>query len=210
MTSVARSDERRLVPTDMFSHRPLVVDGGAGFGRHGASQRIHRKAARQAPSTWIHAAILVAARPPTQTMVTGSPGLMRAASQLIERLARRTQPWDTAVPSVPPTLVSPCRAIWPGPPSNSWKTFERALVARANGAPGAVPGQPHVLLDEELAGGRGRRRLADDRLVGAQLLRRCDRRSTDRAPRLTTRCQSVADMLVFAALIQPDAGASYP
>ena len=28
-------------------------------------------------------------------MVTGSPGLMRAASQLIERLARRTQPWET-------------------------------------------------------------------------------------------------------------------
>ena len=40
--------------------------------------------------------------------------------------------------SVPPTFVSPCRAICPGPPANSCKTPERELSARANGAPTAL------------------------------------------------------------------------
>ena len=39
------------------------------------------------------------------------------------------------MPGTPPTFSSPCRAIWPGPPSNSCNTFERALSASAYGAP---------------------------------------------------------------------------
>ena len=34
-------------------------------------------------------------------------------------------------------FASPCSAIWPGPPSNSCKTSERALNASAKGAPGS-------------------------------------------------------------------------
>ena len=54
---------------------------------------------------------------------------------------RRTQPCEAAVPGVPPTLARPCSAIWPGPPSKSWNTSERALNASANGAPTAFAGR---------------------------------------------------------------------
>ena len=68
-------------------------------------------------------------------MVTGTPGAIRAASQRMLRLERRTHPWDTAVPSVPPMFPTPCMAVAPGPPPNSCNTLERALSASANGAP---------------------------------------------------------------------------
>src|SRR5581483_8628544 len=69
-------------------------------------------------------------------MLTGTPEPMRAAIQLIELLASRMQPCDSAVPSCPPRFSTPWMAIWPGPPSNSWNTFERSLVASAYGPPG--------------------------------------------------------------------------
>jgi len=62
------------------------------------------------------------------------------SEQLIAALLRRTQPWETALPSVPPTFASPCMAIWPEPPSNCCRTLERALNASAYGAPTA-PGR---------------------------------------------------------------------
>lgn len=40
-------------------------------------------------------------------MVTGTPGETRAASQLMLLLPRRMQPWETAVPSVPPMFPTP-------------------------------------------------------------------------------------------------------
>ena len=64
-------------------------------------------------------------------MVTGMPGPMRVPSQVTARVSRRMHPWETAVPRVPPMLLVPWRAIWPGPPANSWRTFERALIASA-------------------------------------------------------------------------------
>jgi TetR/AcrR family transcriptional repressor of mexJK operon len=77
-------------------------------------------------------------------MVTGTPGAIRAASQRMLRLARRTQPCEAAVPSVPPRFAIPWTAIWPEPPSNSCNTLERALNARANGAP-ALSGRIRTL-----------------------------------------------------------------
>ena len=70
-------------------------------------------------------------------MVTGVPGPMRVASQVMACVSRRMHPWDTAVPRMPPMLFVPCSAICPGPPSNCCSTFERALSASAYGAPTA-------------------------------------------------------------------------
>ena len=50
-------------------------------------------------------------------------------------VARRTHPWETAVPGIPPMFAMPWSAVCPGPPSNSWSAFERALSASAYGAP---------------------------------------------------------------------------
>ncbi len=63
--------------------------------------------------------------------VTGTPAPIRPTSQIIAAVSSRMQPCETAVPSTPPTLFSPCSAICPGPPSNSCRTFERALSASA-------------------------------------------------------------------------------
>jgi hypothetical protein len=48
-------------------------------------------------------------------------------------LSNRMQPWDAAVPSgaIERGPLRPWRAIWPGPPSNSCRTLEKALVASA-------------------------------------------------------------------------------
>jgi hypothetical protein len=64
-------------------------------------------------------------------MVTGVPGAMWCASQVMFAVLSRTHPWEAAVPGMPPMLLVPCSAICPGPPSNSWSTFERALSASA-------------------------------------------------------------------------------
>ncbi|HEV7943334.1 MAG TPA: hypothetical protein VGP17_11095 [Solirubrobacteraceae bacterium] len=45
------------------------------------------------------------------TIVTGVPGLMRAASQSMLAVAKRMQPCEAAVPSVPPRLLRPWIAI---------------------------------------------------------------------------------------------------
>ena len=63
-------------------------------------------------------------------MVSGTPLPMRLASHVMARGLSRTQPCETAVPSAPERLLVPWRAIWPGPPSNSCRTCDRALVAR--------------------------------------------------------------------------------
>ncbi|HEY8630557.1 MAG TPA: hypothetical protein VIL73_08485 [Gaiellaceae bacterium] len=49
--------------------------------------------------------------------MTGVPGPTRTFSQRTAALSSRTQPWEVALPSTPPTFISPCRAIWPGPPA---------------------------------------------------------------------------------------------
>ena len=68
-------------------------------------------------------------------IVSGTPLPMRCASQVMALVLSRMQPCETAVPSEPERPFVPWRAIWPGPPSNSWSTFDRALVASANGPP---------------------------------------------------------------------------
>ena len=45
------------------------------------------------------------------------------------------QPWEAALPGAPLRLSVPWMPICPGPPSNSWKTFDLALVASAYGPP---------------------------------------------------------------------------
>jgi hypothetical protein len=60
---------------------------------------------------------------------------MRLASQVIARARRRMQPCDSALPGAPLRLLVPWMPICPGPPSNSWKTFDLALVASAYGPP---------------------------------------------------------------------------
>jgi len=47
-------------------------------------------------------------------MVTGTPGAMRRASHAMAGFVRRTQPWETAVPGVPPRFAMPWMPIWPG------------------------------------------------------------------------------------------------
>ena len=71
------------------------------------------------------------------------------------------QPCEAALPGAPESPFVPWMAICPGPPSNSWRTSDRALVASANGPPD-LGGDVERLLDEEPAGGSRRRRLADD------------------------------------------------
>lgn len=93
--------------------------------------------------------------PGYQWMVTGTPGPMRAASQLMAELASRTQPCDWARPSVPPRSSRPWMAIWPGPPANWLSTFERALSASANGPPAAVAGMITVSWTKKLPVGVG-------------------------------------------------------
>lgn len=46
-------------------------------------------------------------QPGQRLTVTGTPGPMRAASQRILPFARRTQPCEIAVPSVPPMFATP-------------------------------------------------------------------------------------------------------
>ena len=72
-------------------------------------------------------------------MVTGTPGAMRAASQLMLRSATLTQPCETAVPSVPPMFASPCKAIWPGPAGEFLKHRRPSAQRQGEGAP-ALPG----------------------------------------------------------------------
>ncbi|HZG35471.1 MAG TPA: hypothetical protein VEY87_06445 [Gaiellaceae bacterium] len=43
--------------------------------------------------------------------MTGTPGPIRSPSQVTEAVSRRTQPWETAVPMVPPTFQTPWMAI---------------------------------------------------------------------------------------------------
>ncbi|MEA2190205.1 MAG: hypothetical protein QOI73_326 [Solirubrobacteraceae bacterium] len=52
-------------------------------------------------------------------IVTGVPASMRSPNQLMDLLAKRTQPCEEALPSAPGRMPVPCRAICPGPPSNS-------------------------------------------------------------------------------------------
>ena len=95
-------------------------------------------------------------------MVSGTPPPMRFATHVMADVLSRMQPCETAVPSAPEMLFVPWMPIWPGPPSNSWKTLDRALVARAKGLAGVLGGQREGLLDEELATGGRRRGLAHD------------------------------------------------
>ena len=70
------------------------------------------------------------------------------------------------LPSVPPRSSRPWIAIWPGPPSNSCNTFERALSASANGPPGSPAGICSVSSTKNWPVGRRRRGLAHHRLEG--------------------------------------------
>ena len=56
---------------------------------------------------------------------------MRFASHVIALGASRMQPCEAALPSGSERPLVPWMPIWPGPPSNSWKMSERALMARA-------------------------------------------------------------------------------
>ncbi len=70
-----------------------------------------------------------------RVIATGVPETMRAASQLMFALARRTQPWETAVPGVPPRFAT-VQCDLARPAVDSCRTLERALNARAYVAPG--------------------------------------------------------------------------
>ena len=56
-------------------------------------------------------------------------------SHVIASGLSRMQPCEAALPSGSERWFVPWMAIWPGPPSNSWKMSERALMASANGPP---------------------------------------------------------------------------
>ena len=68
-------------------------------------------------------------------MRSGTPLPMRRASHVIAAVLSRMQPCEAAVPSGSERPLVPWRAIWPGPPANSCRTLERALVASAYGPP---------------------------------------------------------------------------
>src|SRR5204862_5154146 len=115
---------------------------------------------------------------------------------------KRMQPWDAAVPSRPDSPFVPCRAIWPGPPSNSCRTLDRALVASANGPPCAAGESESASSTKNRPRGVG----VDEAPTMARK-RRETRPAWDavtrRAERSTARCQPVDDADVCPARIQP-------
>ena len=127
---------------------------------------------------------------------------MRSPSQVIAAVSRRTQPCEAAVPIVPPTFQTPCTAIWPGPPANSWKTYERALRASAYGPPTCPPLSRTFSSTKYLPGGVGVD-AAPMTPGNARTARPWRYTVTRRSDRSTTRCQAVADRVVLAFLIQP-------
>jgi hypothetical protein len=60
-----------------------------------------------------------------------TPPPMRLDIQVMAAGLMRMQPCEAALPSGSERPPVPWIAIWPGPPSNSWKMSERALMASA-------------------------------------------------------------------------------
>ena len=96
-----------------------------------AFDRRSRHRARNGPKTRHRAASGAAAqtawqprltrRPPAapaHVIVTGTPGPIRFASQVMSAVRSRTQPCEAAVPGVPPRPSRPWMPICPGPPAN--------------------------------------------------------------------------------------------
>ena len=76
----------------------VAAPAGRPAGRRGASTTSSPATGRPSPAD-------------AQAMVTGTPGGMWPASQVIAPSPRRTQPCEAAVPNRPPTLPRPWMAI---------------------------------------------------------------------------------------------------
>ena len=128
---------------------------------------------------------------------------MRLASHVIALGLSRMQPCEAALPSGSERPSVPWMAIWPGPPANSWKMSERALMASAYGPPRSCGEIVERLLDEELAVRRRRRGLAARRRGSVRTSRPSRKTATRRASRRDTRRHSVDERMVWSARIQP-------